>query len=435
MDDAPRCPKCGSEMKRRMARRGPNAGKYFYGCTKWPDCNAIINIDGERTSGVVPKPKILHGENFANPDDDNRPYVNIAALDFPVELEVRPRASGFETVFIDSMALPKNFFNMLDDDEYRKSVESFAKWRIDFTPGDHPPLSEKETTIISIIEKIINRGRLTRLSEKLEKVVLKATKSEDDGSYNKAIALMSFKDYHLPNIPNEWHDGVKRGDLGDMTAEEFFYKNIFIKIAGENHAKDALPQVLFKSLIIDKTNVSSAILSQRVDFLITHECDAIAVEIDDPTHSNHKQKDNERDAILEQNGLSVFRVDIKDLAAGGISATPLAERLKKMYLDAVDTDEIYESLIGIKLAHQFQMVLIELVKHGKIGYGKKVRLTFDPKNIPNLTEKTQKTILEAALEDLQELSQNICKLYQTPYNAFDNFELVNSNADYLIPIS
>ena len=210
MDDAPRCPKCGSEMKKRMARKGPNAGKYFYGCSRWPNCNGIINIDGDvwtPSGSNTPKLKVPYGGR--DEPRDNRPYTNIATLNFPIELEARPRASGYKTVFVDGMALPKNFFGMFNDnDEYRKSIESFAKWRIDFTPSDNHVLSEKETTIISVIEKIINRGRLTRLSGELEKTVLKATKSKDDGDYDKEIAITSFKDYHLPNIPNEWHDGT-----------------------------------------------------------------------------------------------------------------------------------------------------------------------------------------------------------------------------------
>ena len=220
-----------------------------------------------------------------------------------------------------------------------------------------------------------------------------------------------------------------------MTAEEYFYKNIFIKAVGEDYAKDALPQVYFKSLVIDKTDVDDAILSQRIDFLITHECDAIAVEVDDPTHSNHKQKDNERDVILENNGLSVFRINVEDLKNNGASISALSERLKKMYEETINTNEIYESLIGIKLAHQFQMVLIELVKHRKIKYGEKAKIAFNPKNIPNISQKTQKLILNAALKDLQELSGNIGKLYRTTKTAFDNIELTDGDADFLITVN
>jgi restriction system protein len=36
---APTCPKCGAEMKKRIARQGQNAGKEFWGCIGFPKCN------------------------------------------------------------------------------------------------------------------------------------------------------------------------------------------------------------------------------------------------------------------------------------------------------------------------------------------------------------------------------------------------------------
>lgn len=438
MDETPNCPKCGSKMIKRMARKGPNAGNYFYGCSKWPNCNGTININDSVRQNVRPTSTLQKPEanTTASPTTDNRPYTNIASLNFPIELEARPRANGFKTVFIDSMALPKSFFNLFNDnDEYRKIIESFSKWRIDFTPNNNPSLSEKQITIISVLEKIVNRGRLTRLSGNLEKTILKNTGAKDDETYDRNIALTSFKNYHLPNIPNEWHDGAKRGDLNGMTAEEYFYKEIFIKAVGRDYAKDALPQVLFKSLVIDKSNVNSSILSQRIDFLITHEYDSIAIEIDDPTHSNHRQKDNERDAILEKNGLTVYRIGAEDLATKGGTIPALNKKLEEMYGNTTEDNEVYKSLIGIKLAHQFQIILIELIKHNKVSFNEKTRIAFDPKNIPNLPEKTQRNILETALKDIQELSHNICKLYQTTDYPFNNIELVDDKADYLITVN
>lgn len=40
----PICPKCNSEMKRRVARQGANAGKEFWGCVAYPKCNGIRPI-------------------------------------------------------------------------------------------------------------------------------------------------------------------------------------------------------------------------------------------------------------------------------------------------------------------------------------------------------------------------------------------------------
>lgn len=38
------CPACGAPMVRRMAKRGSNAGKSFWGCTKYPACRGIRDI-------------------------------------------------------------------------------------------------------------------------------------------------------------------------------------------------------------------------------------------------------------------------------------------------------------------------------------------------------------------------------------------------------
>jgi len=40
------CPKCGSEMVIRVAKKGKFKGRQFWGCKKFPSCRSIVNIDG-----------------------------------------------------------------------------------------------------------------------------------------------------------------------------------------------------------------------------------------------------------------------------------------------------------------------------------------------------------------------------------------------------
>ena len=40
------CPQCGSEMILRTARKGPNVGQKFWGCSKFPNCRAIKPYEG-----------------------------------------------------------------------------------------------------------------------------------------------------------------------------------------------------------------------------------------------------------------------------------------------------------------------------------------------------------------------------------------------------
>ena len=39
------CPKCHSEMIKRVAKKGARQGQTFYGCSQFPKCRSVINVD------------------------------------------------------------------------------------------------------------------------------------------------------------------------------------------------------------------------------------------------------------------------------------------------------------------------------------------------------------------------------------------------------
>ena len=44
-EQVPTCPKCHGEMVERVAKRGLNQGQTFFGCSKFPKCWGVVNID------------------------------------------------------------------------------------------------------------------------------------------------------------------------------------------------------------------------------------------------------------------------------------------------------------------------------------------------------------------------------------------------------
>jgi four helix bundle suffix protein len=44
-ENAPVCPNCGKPMRLRKATTGKNTGKEFWGCTGYPECTGIINVE------------------------------------------------------------------------------------------------------------------------------------------------------------------------------------------------------------------------------------------------------------------------------------------------------------------------------------------------------------------------------------------------------
>lgn len=41
---SPCCPNCGGGMRKTQAKRGKNAGKWFWGCERYPDCRGSVSI-------------------------------------------------------------------------------------------------------------------------------------------------------------------------------------------------------------------------------------------------------------------------------------------------------------------------------------------------------------------------------------------------------
>ena len=44
-ENTPECPECGRLMTKRQARNGKNAGKEFWGCTSYPECTGVRQIN------------------------------------------------------------------------------------------------------------------------------------------------------------------------------------------------------------------------------------------------------------------------------------------------------------------------------------------------------------------------------------------------------
>jgi four helix bundle suffix protein len=42
---APNCPQCGKPMALRTARKGPNSGNQFWGCSGYPECKGTLSLD------------------------------------------------------------------------------------------------------------------------------------------------------------------------------------------------------------------------------------------------------------------------------------------------------------------------------------------------------------------------------------------------------
>ncbi|MCY4519008.1 MAG: topoisomerase DNA-binding C4 zinc finger domain-containing protein [Acidimicrobiaceae bacterium] len=64
------CPRCGSAMVRRVAKRGENEGNEFWGCSTFPKCRSIVQIE-EPNPGALPDADVTDAAcPFSSPPPD-----------------------------------------------------------------------------------------------------------------------------------------------------------------------------------------------------------------------------------------------------------------------------------------------------------------------------------------------------------------------------
>jgi ssDNA-binding Zn-finger/Zn-ribbon topoisomerase 1 len=52
---APECPVCRAVMRLRVARKGRNAGKRFWGCSRYPKCDGTANYEPSKIKETAAK--------------------------------------------------------------------------------------------------------------------------------------------------------------------------------------------------------------------------------------------------------------------------------------------------------------------------------------------------------------------------------------------
>jgi ssDNA-binding Zn-finger/Zn-ribbon topoisomerase 1 len=63
------CPLCKSPMRERIARRGPNRGRRFLGCARWPQCSHVVDAAAQQWSPPIDAEDVrLEGRGF-DPDE------------------------------------------------------------------------------------------------------------------------------------------------------------------------------------------------------------------------------------------------------------------------------------------------------------------------------------------------------------------------------
>jgi ATP-dependent DNA helicase RecQ len=396
-----RCPKCGSLMILRTAKRGPNAGGKFYGCSRYPNCKATVPFEPVSTE----------------PPEPEKEKRSLTETFFPRTLIARTRFQDYQVRFFETVAVPEDLLERVSSEDIEEEIlKAFSQWRIDFPIGESKStLTEKQRQIISVLEKILTRGRITLPSPKVEKElkeIFKPPKIEPSLSLIESLLLRGY-----PKIRKSlWLDSKE---------ENIFYENILPKLLGENYEQYVLPQVEISSLLLPNLNMDTT-GDRRVDFAIFHPRfeGKIIVEIDGEQHKRHIDSDKKRDRSLEEHGYTVIRIQANEIQKrSGQQLLLLSSKLsaieEKFDKDLVFlSDEIIKFIYSIRIVHQTQIALLQAIQSGFLNLEDKElwHIVADLDEIGIFNKKEALVILKKSVSYFVELLGKLSKLYSVKLN-------------------
>jgi ATP-dependent DNA helicase RecQ len=389
-----KCPKCGALMVVRIALKGPYAGKKFYGCSRYPRCKGILPYETENSE----------------PAESEKTSQPLPITFFPRTLIARTKIRDYQVRFFESVAVPNDMLEWINSEDIDEALlMAFSQWRIDFPINDSMiEFSEKQEQIISVIEKILTRGRITLSSPRIEEELrnkFRSPKTEYSLSLIKSLISTGFR--------------KSRDDIFfDSKEENMFYEHILRDFMGKSYEQFVIPQVEISSLIPPYVETTEY---QRVDFAIFHpKLEAkIIVEIDGEQHQKHIDADIKRDLILQEYGYTVIRIKADEVRNG--SGQQLSN-LKSKLLPIKEESGVRQSftyddqtrfIYSLRFAHQIQLVLLQALRSSAINFGGKQswHIVTDLDEIGIFNKEEALSILEKSTDDFVELLEKLSKLY------------------------
>src|SRR5918996_2141327 len=135
------CPKCGQQMVIRTAGPGRFAGRAFYGCSGYPGCKMILNIEEDEL-----------------PHDPSRVVTSevVTTSWVPRTIFAAATAPKLQTKFFQTCGLPQSIVNQIYVGDFERSlVRSAAQWRLDYPTPSDANLPQSLRTILGVAETIL----------------------------------------------------------------------------------------------------------------------------------------------------------------------------------------------------------------------------------------------------------------------------------------
>ena len=393
------CDVCGSEMVIKVAKKGPNAGNSFWGCSNFPHCRKIVPLEP------------LEEKALSNSQSGNTHIDNTYS-----EFYASPISSDHEVYFFNSMALSNaSVIDIAYDEDKYSNFINYSKFRVDYK-GERIFFHDKQQSFYALILRLLNRGKLTYISETSEIRLINRFHSKlGDIEVSNLKNYSTYKDIIFPN---------------DSPLELSFLNHVIQPIFGENWASFVSSQVHLSSLLTsDQFDYSS----QRVDFLVSYNQKHLVVEIDGDEHELHKDKDQLRDEALEEAGYDVLRISNTSLKESGFDS--IIETIEEI-LEIDDFDYVLPNVnqkteLAIKIIHQWMVAISKGLESGYLTFDDQIKIS-GYSNIFSIDDLN--VMLDLAIEELSIIVKAFSKIYDVDM-PFQLKQTKNESSQHVFHIS
>ena len=398
------CPECGSPMVKRVARRGARPGKAFWGCSNYPRCKCIINMDDSNNIDTGCVGDMLESSVISY--DAKKYEKKTQVIDYKtIPFEGFDYMESYCSVGVSSALLQKLKNGRID----AENIGQYSNFRLDYSGVANNSLNALQRQICSLALRFLCRGIVTINSNRVEQSILKWVGRTD----------------YLDSDFNKWCYRIPKSVLYpfDSSNEKFFAELILPAVLGPDWQSYTESQVLINSIIKE----NGSFIDQRVDFLISNGTKDIIIELDGPEHNAQKEKDQERNRVLSRNGFKVIRITNDTLHS---DQQGIIEQLSKEI--AVDQkplpkEENYACEILLhKSIHQTEIAILAGIINGYIEKTSSIRI-----DCYNGCPIDEASFTKLILKDLKELLDEYCDLYDIEH-FFECTETDNDVADSTI---
>lgn len=343
-------------MVRRVARNGARAGNAFWGCSTFPRCRAIVDIEADDSAPVANGE--ISGPSRAAPFQPRVVWTESA------------RRPGWSTFYSPAGGRLRSWdvaSRVGADHAQALSAAAFY-----LTASDAPPnLTDESRICVEVLRRILTRGDRPPVDPLVEDWILRQADLADsllpsrdpgDASVRLGVgadlphesALASAVTYRQAFAMDDRAVLADGSPLLDPTLEAPFMSDVVPSAYRDAAGHWFHPQASFGELTGAPEDF------RRVDFLVYHPSMAPhVVEIDGAHHPHQVEVDRDRDQALKAAGIDAERVSGDDLVNGQIPA------LHALGEDRADPDVRAQTLVwGPAVAHRVARALVEAVAEG-----------------------------------------------------------------------